>query len=77
MTINLTIKYQESTEGGLIGWITEISGCMSKGKDFEELKENLFDSANLLLKVHNKEMSEAIEYPGIVYKTFNFEMKEI
>ena len=50
---------------------------MSKGKNFEELKKNLFDSANLLLKVHNKEMSEAIEYPEIVYKTFNFEMKEI
>ena len=54
--MNLTAIIEKSDDGWYVGQIEEFPAAISQGKTINELKANLIDAFNLLLKT-NKEIT--------------------
>ena len=50
--LKLTAIYEETEEGGYIGYVVELPGANTQGETLEEVRENLKEAVQLLLECY-------------------------
>jgi predicted RNase H-like HicB family nuclease len=55
--LTLTAIFEETEEGGYIGYVAELPGANTQGESLEEVRENLSEAVELILN-SNREQTE-------------------
>lgn len=53
--LTLTAVFEEAEDGGLIGYVAELPGANTQGETIEEVRENLNEAIELVLKSNRDE----------------------
>ena len=63
------VLIQEDEDGGYIGKVAELQGCLSQGDTLDELMENIKEAIELCLEVESEEkqniLEEQIKFVGV------------
>ena len=72
LSMNMARKFhviiEKDEDGGYIGKVPELQGCLSQGDTLDELMENIKEAIQLCIEVQEKEKlvdEEYIEFVGI------------
>ena len=58
--LTLTAIYEETEEGGYIGYIAELPGANTQGETLEEARENLEEAVQMILEANREEAERRI-----------------
>ncbi len=63
------VLIQEDEDGGYVGKVAELQGCLSQGETLDELMENIKEAIELCLEVESEEkqniLEEQIKFVGV------------
>ena len=67
MTKTFHVIIEEDEDGGYIGKVPELQGCLSQGDTLDELMKNIKEAIELCLEVQeqDKEAFESIKFVGV------------
>lgn len=64
--LTLTAIYEESEEGGFIGYVAELPGANSQGETLEEVRDNLSEAIRLVLEANREDFESRVHPSGKV-----------
>ena len=64
--LTLTAIYEESEEGGYIGYVAELPGANSQGQTLEEVRNNLSEAIRLILEANREDFENRVQPSGKV-----------
>ena len=66
--VTLTAIFEESEEGGFIGYVAELPGANTQGETLEEVRENLTEAIELILNSNREEFEKNFSSTGRVMR---------
>lgn len=66
--VTLTAIFEESEEGGFIGYVAELPGANTQGETLEEVRENLTEGIELILNSNREEFEKNFSSTGRVMR---------
>lgn len=59
--LTLTAIYEESEEGGYIGYVAELPGANSQGATLDEVRDNLSEAIRLVLDANREDFENRVQ----------------
>ena len=59
------VLIEKDEDGGFVGKVLELKGCLSQGDTVEELMENIKEAVELCLEVASEESPEDANFVGV------------
>jgi predicted RNase H-like HicB family nuclease len=64
--LTLTAIFEEVEEGGYIGYVAELPGANTQGETLEEVRENLQEAIELILRSNREQFEKSFSSSGRV-----------